>query len=187
MPSRNKPHIRSLTAPELPDNLVRRPHVVGTIKRFLGSDTEIVMLEGPRGSGRTTLLREFIEIVDEPCFALFLRAGNRASYNPRLVKQDLGSQLQFYLRGGSTPVETEWSNAQLRSLWQKCNKKLTRYGSLGYVVVDGIHHIDPRESSIGEAIWELMPHHLAQLKILCSVDQDTSTVPSFYRVGLPQI
>ena len=182
MPSHNKPQIHSFTAPELPDRLVSRPHIIDTIKRFLGSDTEIVLVEGPRGSGRTTLLREFIEIVDEPCFALFLRAGNRASYSTRLAKQDLGSQLQFYLRGASPPIETEWSDADLRALWQKCNKKLTRYGSLGYVVIDGIHHIDPEESAIGEALWDLMPRHLAQIKILRSVDQDASAVPSLHGV-----
>lgn len=159
-----------------------RPHIIDTIKRFLGSDTEVVLVEGPRGCGRTTLLREFIEIVDEPCFALFLRAGNRASYSPSLAIRDLGSQLQAYSGGAPTPIETEWSSTKLRSLWQKCNKRLTRYGSLGYVVIDGIHHIDPRESAIGEAIWELMPRHLAKIKILCSVDQEVNAFPSLYGV-----
>ena len=183
MPSHRKRRIPSLTAPELPDKLVRRPHVVDTIKRYLGSDTTTVLVEGPGGSGRTTLLREFIEQVDEPCFGLFLRAGNRASYSPTLVKQEFGSQLHFYLRDAPSPIETNWSGSELRSLWQKCNKKLTRLGSLGYVVIDGIHHIDPRESAISEAIWELMPCHLAQIKILCSVDQDATIVPSLHRVN----
>lgn len=182
MPSRSKPQIHSLTAPELPDRLVTRPHIVNTIKRFLGSGTEIVLVEGTRGSGRTTLLREFIETVDEPCFALFLRAGNRASYSPSLVNQELGSQLHFYLRDEIPPTETEWSDAKLRSLWQKCNNKLTRHRSLGYVVIDGIHHIDSRESTISEAIWELLPRHFAQIKILCSVDQGANVVPSSYGV-----
>ena len=128
------------------------------------------------------MLREFVEIVDEPCFALFLTAGNRASYSPSLVKQELGSQLHFYVRDKTPPTETEWSDATLRFLWQKCNKKLARHGSLGYVVIDGIHHIDPLESTIREAIWELLPRHYKRIKILCSVDQGASTIPSLYGV-----
>ena len=182
MPPPSNTRFPSLSAPELPDRLVRRPHIVETIKRFLGSDTDIVLVEGPRGSGRTTLLREFIEIVEEPCFGLFLKEGNRGSYNPSVVKQDLGSQLQSYLRGAVTPNETQWANSKLRSLWQRCNRKLNRHGSLGYVVVDGIHHIDPRESAIAEAIWELMPRHLAQIKIICSVDREASAIPSLHGV-----
>lgn len=57
-------------------------------------------------------------------------------------------------------------------------KKLNQIGRFAYVVIGGLHHIDPQESAIREAIWELMPHHFAQIKILCSIDLNSNSLPS---------
>lgn len=182
MHSRFKPSNKSFTAPTLPDEMVSRPHVIHTIKRLFDSDTDLVTVEGAPGSGKTTLLREFIEVVDEPCFALFLKPGNRALYSPRLARRELACQLQYYLRGDSLSDGTEWTTGDLRSHWQKCNRKLSRHGSTGFVIVDGIHHIDPQESAIREAIWELLPRHHKYLKILCSAGQNADR--EFSRIGI---
>jgi len=181
MSSQANQKIHSITTPELPDNFVSRRHIVDTIKRYLHSDTEIVLVEGESGSGKTTLLREFIEIVNEQCFELFLTVGNRASYSPFSVSQTLCQQLYYYLNGTS-PIESKMSRSELQSLWQKCNKKLNRHGSFAYVVIDGIHHIDPQVPAIRESIWELMPSHLAQIKTLCSIDLNSTILPALHRV-----
>ncbi|MCY4223198.1 MAG: hypothetical protein OXF06_00010 [Bacteroidetes bacterium] len=83
---------------------------------------------------------------------------------------------------GTSPSESKLFRSELHSLWQKCNKKLKRIGRYAYVIIDGLHHIDPQESAIREAIWELMPHHHAQIKILCSVDLNSTALPSMDRV-----
>ena len=80
----------SYTAPELPNPLVRRPHIVQTLLQLYESNTDVVCVESATGYGKTTLLLDFATTASNPCFSTFLRSSSRLSYDPVLARADLG-------------------------------------------------------------------------------------------------
>jgi hypothetical protein len=57
--------------PELPPNLIERPHLLETIVEILSGDTPIVFLEGEEGDGATTTLAQFCHKYPEHSFAFY--------------------------------------------------------------------------------------------------------------------
>ena len=162
----------SYTAPELPSPMVFRPHLIETLVRSFDLNTEIVCVEGKSGYGKTTLLREFAEKVDAPCFMVFLKAASRFSYDPVLARSDMANQAQWFLKSESLADDNEPTDGDLRELWRKCARRLSRSRKHGYIIIDGIHHVPPEEESTKHAIMNLLPFGVKPFRFLFSGDAD---------------
>ena len=158
------------TAPELPYPMVSRPHLIQTLIQIFDSNTEIVCVEGLPGYGKTTLLREFAETVDAPCFGVFLKPTSRLSYDPGRARSDMIKQAYWFLKSEMPPTESELTDGELRNLWNKCAMRLNRNRTRGYIIVDGIHHVPPEEEFIKLAIMNLLPFGVKPFRFLFSGD-----------------
>ncbi len=164
----------SHTAPHPPSPMVYRPHLINTIVRIFDSNTEFVCIEGGPGYGKTTLLKEFADSADDPCFGVFLRGASRLSYDSVLTRYELANQVTWYLTSQTLSDDCEPTDGELRTLFQKCARKLNRKRQSGYIIVDGIYHIPSEEESIREAILDLLPFEVKPFKFLFSSNNDTS-------------
>ena len=158
----------SYTAPELPYPMVSRPHLIQTLVQIYDSNTEIICVEGQSGYGKTTLLREFSESVDAPCFGVFLKAASRFSYDIVFARFDMTAQAYWYATSKKLTDDSEPTDGELRTLWGKCARKLIRKRKPGYIIVDGIHHIPSEEESIKQAILNLLPFGVKPFRFLFS-------------------
>ena len=158
----------SLTAPILPKPLVQRPHLIQTLAHTFVPNTEVVCVEAPSGWGKTTLLLEFADSVDPPCFGMFLKSPSKLAYDPALVRYDLAEQVNWYLTGSGLPDDSEPTDGDLRNLWRKCARQLQRRSKSGYIIVDGIYHIPSGDESIRQALLNLLPFGLRQFRFLFS-------------------
>ena len=147
----------SYTAPEPPTPQIPRTNLTQTILQLFESNTDAVCVEALPGYGKTTLLLEFVSTVAYPCFSTFLKPSSRLSYDPVLVRSDLANQAFWYLKGTRLPYDTEPTDGELRSLWSRCARLLLRDRTIGYIVIDGLHHISPQEQHILSAILDLLP------------------------------
>lgn len=162
----------SCTAPELPCPMVSRPHLINTLVQLFDSNIEIVCVEGQPGHGKTTLLLEFAETVEAPCFGVFLKATNRLSYDPVLVRSDMANQVNWFLESKRLADDSEPADGDLRTLWGKCAQRLNRNRTPGYIIIDGIHHVPPEEESIKQAIMNLLPFGVKPFRFLFSGDTE---------------
>ena len=162
----------SHTAPLLPSPMVSRPHLVQTVAQIFRSPVDLVCVEGAPGYGKTVLLREFANLIDEPCFSVFLNAYSRLSYDPVLARVDFANQLNWFLTNKRLADDFEPSDGDLRTLWMKCARRLLRSHKAGYIIVDGIHHIPLEEEPIKRAIMSLMPFGIKPFRFLFSGDID---------------
>ena len=160
----------SYTAPELPCPMVSRPHLIQTLVQIFDSNTEIVCVEGQQGYGKTTLLREFAETVESACFGVFLKPTSRLSYDSILARSDMTNQVHWFLNSENQPDDSDLTDGELRNLWNKCARKLSRARMRGYIIVGGIHHIPPEEEFIKLAIMNLLPFGVKPFKFLFSGD-----------------
>ena len=158
----------SLTAPILPKPLVRRPHLIQTLTQTFISNTDVVCVEAPSGWGKTTILLEFADTVDLPCFGLFLKAHSRLAYDPVFARYDLANQVNWYLKGKNLPDDSDPTDGDLRNLWGKCARELHRRRKTGYIIVDGFHHIPSEDESIRQALLGLLPFGVRPFKFLFS-------------------
>ncbi len=165
----------SYTVPELPKQMVYRPHLINSLLNFYDSDTEVIAIEGRPGYGKTTLLREFSITVDEPCFGVFLRAGSRLSYDPVLARVDLANQLHWHLTSKRLSDRTEPTDGDLRNLWRRTAHKINREKKSCYVIVDGLHHIPQEDEPLTQAILSLLPFGVRPFRFLFSTDVDSNS------------
>lgn len=162
----------SITVPELPTRLVRRPHLIETIEQIFRSKTDVICVEAPTGYGKTTLLLEFASFGSEPSFVAFLGSASRASHDQAFVRYDLAGQLHWFLRSVRLPDDADLTDGDLRNLWRRCATALTRQRRDGFVVVDGLHHIAAKEAGTREAILDLLPFGIRPFKVLLSGNVD---------------
>ena len=167
----------SHTAPLLPSPMVSRPHLVQTVTQIFNSSTDLVCVEGASGYGKTVLLREFANLIDEPCFSVFLTAYSRISYDPVLARVDFANQVNWFLTNKRLADDLEPTDGYLRTLWMKCAQRLLRTRNAGYIIVDGIHHVPPEEEPIKRAIMSLLPFGVKPFRFLFSGDIDKDVNP----------
>ena len=167
----------SYTAPDLPTPMVSRPHLVKTLVQIFESGTDLVCVEGGTGYGKTTLMREFAETLDFPCFGVFLKSASRLSYDSVLARTDLATQAHWYLTSKRPDENIEPSDGELRTLWTKCARSLSRKRTPGFIIVDGLHHIPKDDEPIKRAIMALLPFGVKPFKFLISGDIDHDVLP----------
>ena len=153
--------------------MVRRPHLISAILQLFNSQTETVCVESRSGYGKTTLLREFAEYCEGPCFSVFLRGASRHSYDPMLARTDLVNQLTWHLRSRRLTEDHEPSELELRTLLNRCTRSLARRNSNAYFIIDGLDHIPDQDDAIRQSIMNLLPFGMRRFRFLFSSDTST--------------
>ena len=162
----------SITAPELPTPLVRRPHLIETIEKIFQSDVDVVCVEAPSGYGKTILLLEFATLGNGTSFVAFLGSASRVSHDPAFVRHDMADQLYWFLQSKRRPPDQDLTDGDLRALWRRSATHLSRQGKTGYVLVDGLHHLSARDIVTRDAILDLLPVGIPPFKVLLSGTAD---------------
>ena len=167
----------SHTAPDFPSPFVSRPHLINTIRQIFESSAEMVCVEGHSGYGKTTLLREFAESSNEPCFCVFLSSSSRLTYDPAFARADLTDQVFWYLYSKRPDETAHFSDGYLRTLWTKCSHRLLRTRRTAYIIVDGLHDIPSADQSLKKALMALLPFGVKPFKFLFTGDLDADIRP----------
>ena len=156
----------SHTAPALPSPLIRRPHLLRTIAQIFSSNIDVVSIEAPAGYGKTSLLLEFSDSIQEPCFGAFIRTSSRFSYDPSLIRFDLANQAYRFLTASTLQDNEEPTDGDLRNLWGRCSRALMRQRKSGYIILDGVQEIPSNEASIRSAIINILPFGVKPFRFL---------------------
>lgn len=92
--------------PDLPRDLIDRPHLLETMSDVLLGDSQVVFLEGEEGDGATTTLGQFCKNYPDTTFSLFVKPASRFAYSPDYLRLTLAehSTGSSHLRGTS-PID----------------------------------------------------------------------------------
>jgi hypothetical protein len=158
--------------PEMPKPEIQRENFLDTIDTIFQGGTELVVVEGTEGIGKTTLLAQFAIRHPNHTLSLFIRPTSRWAYDPDILRYDLCNQIQWILCQEELASIEDATDVFLRNGWAKL-RKLTMYRKdTFYFVVDGLDDIPAQESQIREIILSMFPFGLPDFRFLLSGDLD---------------
>lgn len=131
--------------PEFPVPLIGRPHYLATIDTMLDGPTQIVVLEGEEGIGKTLLAAQFAEAKGDRAFSLFVSNVSSFSRSPEYLLAVLCDQIHWALHGVRMPADLN-PEVFIRSARLQLQRQAVAGGSPYYFIVDGLleaAHDDP--------------------------------------------
>ena len=141
--------------PRLPLHQVEREPVLVTLEQLL-QNNQVVVVEGPQGIGKTTVLAQFAKLHSRTTLSLFIKPTANYTVYPEILLLDLCNQFEWALH--QREIDVEQVNAslltkQVFSLRRKARSAKQIY----YFVVDGLHHVPKTEQNVLDQILGLLP------------------------------
>lgn len=156
--------------PELPPNLIERPHFLQTMVDVLNGETPVLFLEGSEGDGATTTLAQFCHTYPSHSFSLFIKPACRFAYSLDYLRLALAEQFYWYVYGErlnrDALTESDFDSLKLKVLGKERGRTL-------YFVVDGLHQIPPEDRRIvGSIFTDLLPTGLGRCRLIVTGQQN---------------
>jgi LuxR family transcriptional regulator, maltose regulon positive regulatory protein len=160
-----------LFAPPLRPRLVNRPHLVEKLNAGLQNGSRLTLISAPAGYGKTTLVLEWLKIVDRPYSWLSLDRGD-----------DQPTQFLAYLMAAlqqinprftiSTDAPSASSNPAdwLQSHLIKLSNRIANTAEAFILVLDDYHIIS--DLAIHQALGFFLEHSPAQMHVIITTRQD---------------
>ncbi|MDY0039685.1 MAG: hypothetical protein RBS57_05190 [Desulforhabdus sp.] len=159
------------TFPQLKMPNIQRENMITTITEMLGGETEVVVVDGPCGIGKTTLLAQFSTAFPNHAFGLFVRSSSRWAYDSGMLTRDLCDQIcwalkkEAYREEKDTDVDpVQLLRTRIFELQRQANFERSTY----YFVVDGLNEIPEEECHELEMILKLLPFGIPRFRFVLS-------------------
>lgn len=157
------------TFPQLRDPNIQRENMIIAISEMLSSETEVVIVEGQEGIGKTTLLAQFAKEFPNNSFALFIRSSSRWAYNSSMLTSDLCDQIGWALKKEYYHDESELDPFQLlRARMLDLQRHANRENKTYYFIVDGLNDIPEEDFNEQEMILRLLPFGIRHFRFILS-------------------
>ena len=157
------------TFPQLEKPSIRRENIIMTLAEMLCADTEVVIVDGPDGIGKTTLLAQFAREFSNNTFSLFVRSCSRYAYDSGMLMRDLCDQIGWALkkeryRADREVDPTQLLNARIFDLQRQANYERSTY----YFLVDGLEEIPTEDYHERDMILKLLPFGIPRFRFILS-------------------
>lgn len=164
----------SNTFPQRGDKYIPRDNMMMTLVEMLQTDTEVVLVEGPDGIGKTTLLAQFAQEHPHHTFGLFVRSSSRWAYDSEMLTRELSDMIGWVLKKEKfRDTEKELDPSQLlRSYIFDLQKQANKEHETYYFVVDGLDEIPEEDHHERDTILDLLPFGLPRFRFILSGNLD---------------
>jgi hypothetical protein len=170
--------------PTLPDRLIDRPHFLSTIEAMFDGPTQIVIVEGEEGVGKTILAAQFALKYPERAFSLFVSNVSAFSRSPEFILANLCDQIHWHFHGTRMPLDAN-PEVYLRTARLQLQREAASKGKPFYFVVDGLLQvaaIDPALVSL--VLTDYLPVGIPLFKLLLTGEADK--LPQIIKDKVPQ-
>lgn len=160
--------------PELPIHHLPRKNYVKWLKDRLSVERKVIVIKGAEGSGKTTLIKEFIHSYPDQCFSFFMGA-DYWSASPNLFLHEMCDQMRTVL--GEMPNSDKSKsfteiNQDFMTLYREIGKQARRNNKSYYFVIDGLDLVKANNFEI--SIIQLLPYDPPNgVYLIASSKQDT--------------
>lgn len=145
--------------PPTPQQEILRESLIDTINQLFEKHS-LVIVEGPNGIGKTTLLAQFAKQRPDTSVSIFLTPATKSSYDPEAIRIDLLSQVWWILSHKEIDSE-ELGKIDISSQWGmnriKLQKKAKSHHQVYYFILDGVCDIPDNHASYRDLILDLLP------------------------------
>jgi len=156
--------------PKSPDSEVYRENLLDTIDRIFKSDSDLLIIEGNEGIGKTTLLAQFTKRHADSALSLFIKPVSRLSYSPEYLREVLCEQINCIFPKNQIDPNLV-NDLLLQNQLPKLQKIALRYKKVFYFVIDGLYDLPEEDFHIQNIILqETLPLGLEGFRFLLSGD-----------------
>jgi hypothetical protein len=158
--------------PDAPEEEVSRAHLLDTIEKTLEGDTQVLVIEGAEGIGKTTLLAQFARRHCNNALSLFIKPASRLAYAPDYLRLILSEQLHWAL---NSDVLEDCSNGEAywTTAWPRLQRRALKSRQTFYFVVDGLEDLPSQNARTHEILLqEILPLGLSGFRFLFSGDSN---------------
>jgi hypothetical protein len=150
--------------PNLPENLIERPHLLRTMAEALSREAPLLFLEGDEGDGATTTLAQFCTLYADQTFSMFIKPASSLTYSIDFLRLSLAEQFHWYVYGSTLQKDvvtaSEYEDLRIKALRRDKNRIL-------YFVVDGLHQIPSEDRSVLTQVFkEVLPTGVARCRFI---------------------
>ncbi|MDR0139571.1 hypothetical protein RFW18_17595 [Metabacillus idriensis] len=158
--------------PELSDNDLNRENILDTIDLIFEDETDVILIEGQEGMGKTTVLTQFSSRHSNNAISLFIKPSSRYGYDPQLLKFDLCNQLQWLTKKKEIKsLDDIADEGFLKMQILEAHRMTGRYKETYYFVIDGIDDIPQDSEFVQKLILEMLPFGLKNFKFIFSCNK----------------
>jgi len=156
--------------PRVTSPQIARGNFLDAIETIFEGDTEVVVIEGAEGIGKTTLLAQFARRHPNHALSLFAKPTSRWAYDPAILQFDLCNQLQWALLEEELASAEGADDAFLRTRVLALERRARCNRELFYFVVDGLDEIPEEDRQIRGLIVDMLPLGLPGFRFLFAGD-----------------
>jgi hypothetical protein len=165
--------------PALPEPLISRPHFLDTIATMFDGATQLVVIEGQEGLGKTTLAAQFARRNETRAISLFVSDVSAFSRSPEYLLTILCDQIHWRFHGirmsPEVSPEVYVGTARLR-----LQREAVSQGQPFYFVIDGLLQVaDLDPGLVGLVLTDYLSAGIPGFKFL--VTGDSSKLPEKLR------
>lgn len=156
--------------PEELHSEIHREHLLDTVDKIFEGDTQLVIVEGLEGIGKTTLMAQYAKRHPDHSLSLFIKSSSRLAYAPEYLRTILSEQLHWVLNKEaltSEILDESFLATQLGILQRRAIKSRAIY----YFIIDGLHELPKEDLRIQDIVLkDMLPLGLSGFRFLISGD-----------------
>jgi hypothetical protein len=175
----------SATFPADPNPTILRDSLVSLLRDMFSTDRKVIVVQGPVGTGKTTLLAQFAKAFRHRCFSFFISKTWPAS-DPRYFLMDLCEQMGRSL-GKKTSRLDETDTDRLQTLFLSFYRQIAiearKSRAPFYFVVDGFEWISANAQE--RTVIDFLPSPAANIYLLASSESGRKLGSGFFSWDMP--
>lgn len=156
------------SAPERPKSEILRDNILDTLESQFDGDTQVIIVEGVEGIGKTTLLSQFAMRHQQHVLCLFASSASTWAYDPLALRFDLSNQLEFLLYGTELADASVIDESFLRFRFLELQRRARRRNETFFFVIDGLEEIPEEDDTSRRLILALLPFGWSGFRFLLS-------------------
>lgn len=158
----------SATFPTLPPNCLPREHILDNLEDIFSSGHDTILLDGPDGTGKTTLAAQFALRHASHAVSAFVRPSSRWGHDPDIIQSELANQIHWIVFGSQIPAETTPDAAMYRDLLAQLQRRIRSRNLELHFVLDGIDDLPESAAHVAPVLIDLLPFGYFNCRFLIS-------------------
>jgi hypothetical protein len=169
--------------PQFPDRLIDRPHFLNTLDTMFDGPTQIVVIEGQEGIGKTTLAAQFALGHADHAISVFVSGVSAFSRSPEYIVSTLCDQMHWHFHGTRMPVESN-AESYLRTARLRLQRDAGAKGRHFYFIIDGLLQLAAVDSAlVSLVLTDYLPVGIPTFRFLLT--GDSHSLPPTIREKVP--
>jgi hypothetical protein len=172
MPTANDLTVSCESMEPIVEPVISRDNIIDLMKTMLDGESQVLILDGPEGIGKTSLLVQFAHKYCDRSICCFIKPTCRWTYKPDYFLIDICNQINSVVKMIDVNSDVEISATLYNKLIYKLHSHASRNNIKFYFIIDGLDEIPMEDSTYLNSILDLLPKGLNMFKFILTGNEN---------------